>query len=351
VNILTDYDYDVVIVGAGTAGLSAGVELEKSGISYIILDKKQEIGMPVRSTGAVSLEWVKKIGMPTDSKIISANIENMSFRTESGKRIDLKFQRTVGLVYDFTKYEKYLADEFAGKKLNIRLGTRVNDVTGNQVITDSGTYTGKYIIYAAGPQSKFGEKLGKNDVLVAYEEIRRVPMRKDFQMILWFSDRVPGGYLWDFSESENSRKIGVCFYPGSGKQPRDVLYEFDRIYPELKGDIISTMAHQIPLSKPVDRVVRNNYLYTGDMVNAVLNTTAGGLQGAFWTGQLAAKSIINNNPDEYQQNWESYVKPWLMKHYELHRKMNRKGEKSIGRLISVARMMPKSLQKRVFAGL
>ena len=59
-NILTDYDYDVVIVGAGTAGLSAGVELEKSGISYIILDKKQEIGMPVRSTGAVSLEWVKK---------------------------------------------------------------------------------------------------------------------------------------------------------------------------------------------------------------------------------------------------------------------------------------------------
>ncbi len=348
---MTDYDYDVIIIGAGTAGLSAGAELEKNGISYIILDKKQEIGIPVRSTGAVSLEWVKRIGMPTSGKIVSAEIKNMSFRTESGKRIDLNFEKTVGLVYDFTLYEKFLAQEFAGKPLNIRMNTRVNSVDGNTVQTDKGSYRGKYIIFAAGPQSSFGPKLSKNDVLVAYEEIRNVPARKDFQMILWFSDRVPGGYLWDFAESDHSRKIGVCFYPGTGKQPKNVLYEFDGIYPDLKGDIISTMAHQIPLSRPVDTVVRGNYLYTGDMVNAVLNTTAGGLQGAFWTGKSAAESIINNNPSLYQQKWDGEIKPWLLKHHNMHRKMNRKGEKSIGRLITLAKMMPTSVQKRVFAGL
>ncbi|MGP6239381.1 NAD(P)/FAD-dependent oxidoreductase [Cuniculiplasma sp. SKW4] len=344
-------DFDVVIIGAGTAGLSAGAELEKNGKSYIILDKKSEIGLPVRSTGAVSLEWVKKIGMPVDPNIISAEIQNMSFRTESGKRMDLNFNKTVGFVYDFTKYEKYLADEFSGKKLNIRLNTRVNEVSGNEIRTDSEIFRAKNVIFAAGPQSKFGEKLGKNEVLVAYEEIRRVPSRKDFQMILWFSDRVPGGYLWDFAESEISRKIGVCFYPGNGKQPKEVLYEFDKIYPELKGEIISTMAHQIPLTKPVDTVVKGNYLYTGDMVNAVLNTTAGGLQGAFWSGKLAAQSIVAGNPMLYQQNWDNYVKPWLMRHHEMHRKMNRRGEKSVGRLITLAKMMPKSVQKRVFAGL
>ncbi len=348
---MTDNDFDVIIIGAGTAGLSAGVELEKNGVSYIILDKKSEIGIPVRSTGAVSLEWVKKIGMPTVPNIVSSEIQNMSFRTESGKRIDLNFNRTVGLVYDFTKYEKYLAYEFSGKKLNIKLNTRVNEVSGNEVKTDSETFTGKNIIFAAGPQSKFGEKLGKNQALVAYEEIRKVPKREDFQMILWFSDRVPGGYLWDFAESETSRKIGVCFYPGNGKQPKEVLYEFDEIYPELKGDIISTMAHQIPLTRPVERVLKGNYLYTGDMVNAVLNTTAGGLQGAFWTGKLAAQSIIAGNPSTYQEKWDSEVKPWLMKHHEMHRKMNRNGERSVGRLITLARVMPKSVQKRVFAGL
>ena len=53
---MTDFDYDAIIIGAGTAGLSAGAVLEKNGKNYIILDKKKEIGVPVRSTGAVSLE-------------------------------------------------------------------------------------------------------------------------------------------------------------------------------------------------------------------------------------------------------------------------------------------------------
>ena len=47
------FDYDAVVIGAGTAGLSAGIALQKAGKRYIIIDKKAEIGIPVRSTGAV----------------------------------------------------------------------------------------------------------------------------------------------------------------------------------------------------------------------------------------------------------------------------------------------------------
>ncbi|MCL4326746.1 MAG: FAD-binding protein, partial [Candidatus Thermoplasmatota archaeon] len=112
------FDYDAVVIGAGTAGLSAGIALQKAGKRYIIIDKKAEIGIPVRSTGAVSKEWVERIGMPVDDGIITTKIRAMSFRTDRGKSISMDFKKTVGYVYDFTRYEKFLAESMAGK-LNI----------------------------------------------------------------------------------------------------------------------------------------------------------------------------------------------------------------------------------------
>ncbi len=344
------YDYDTIVIGAGTGGLAAGCALEKGGANYLILDKKDEIGVPVRSTGAVSMEWVNRIGMPTDKKIIRSEIRNIWFRTDIGKDISLKYDHPVGLEYDFTPYEQYLAKEFAGE-LNIKLKTRVASVEGNEVKTDSETLTAKNIVMAAGPQSTFGEKLPRDNVLVAYEEIRELPRRDDYEMILWFSDKVPGGYFWDFADSDNTRKIGLCYYPLTGKRPQEVLDEFTKMFPEVEGKKLSTIAHQIPLGPPFKTVVKENRMYVGDMINAVINTTAGGLQGAFWSGMEAGKAALNDNPAQYQQSWSDNIMPWLQKHHDLHKRMNKKGVRTIGRLMTMAKFMPKSMQKKVFGGL
>lgn len=344
------YDYDAIVIGAGTGGLAAGIALKQGGSNYIILDKKDEVGLPVRSTGAVSMEWVKRIGMPTDGNIVRSMINSILFRTDTGKSISLKYDHPVGLVYDFTTYEKYLSREFAGD-LNIKLKTRVTSVEGNEVKTDEGTMTAKNIVMAAGPQSTFGEKLPRDNFLVAYEEIRELPRRDDYEMILWFSDSAPGGYFWDFADTDNTRKIGVCYFPLNPSKPKDVLAKFTEKFPEVQGKQVSTIAHQIPLGPPLDTVVKENRLYVGDMVNAVLNTTAGGLQGAFWSGMEAGKAIVDGDLSKYQGAWDSEIKPWLTKHHDLHRRMNRNGAKSIGRLMTMAKFMPKSVQKKVFGGL
>ena len=345
-----EYDFDTIVIGAGTGGLSAGASLKKAGSSYIIIEKKQEIGLPVRSTGAVSLEWVNRIGMPKEKKIISSEIFGMDFRTFNGNHIPLKFDKPVGLVYDFTKYEKYLADEFAGK-LNIRMNERVLKVQGNEVTTDKEKITAKNLIMAAGPQSNLGPKLGKTQALVAYEETRELPKRDDFQMILWFSNLAPGGYFWDFAESDNTRKIGVCYYPIEPSQPKNVLEKFTEKFPEVQGKMLHNMAHQIPLTAPLEKVVDGNRLMVGDMVNAVLNTTAGGLQGAFWSGKAAGEAASLDDPNIYQRTWSESIYPWLKKHNDLHSKIHKKGEKSVSRYITLAKIMPKSVKKKIFGGL
>ncbi|AKA49617.1 hypothetical protein IX51_11455 [uncultured archaeon] len=344
------FDYDAIVIGAGTGGLSAGISLKRGGSKYLILDKKEEIGVPVRSTGAVSIEWVNRIGMPTDKSIVRSFIKGIDFRTDRGKKISLTYDHPVGLVYDFTTYEKFLAEKFAGD-LNINLKTRVTSIEGNVVRTEDGELTAENIIMAAGPQSSFGDKLSRDNVLVAYEEVRELPARDDFEMILWFSDNAPGGYFWDFADTDSTRKIGVCYYPLSPSKPKDVLANFTKQFPEVDGKAVSTIAHQIPLGPPASTVVKGNRLFVGDMINAVLNTTAGGLQGAFWSGIEAGKAAVRNDPAQYQNVWDEKIRPWLLKHHELHRRMHRKGAKSIGRLMSIARVMPKSMQKKVFGGL
>ncbi len=345
-----EFDYDAIVIGAGTGGLSAGASLKRSGARYLIIDKKHEIGLPVRSTGAVSLEWVNRIGMPTEKKIISSEIFGMDFRTTGGNHIALTFDKPVGLVYDFTKYEKYLSSEFEGK-LNIRMDERVLSVEGNEVTTDKEKITAKNIVLAAGPQSNLGPKLGKNKALVAYEETRELPKRDDFQMILWFSDMAPGGYFWDFAESENTRKIGVCYYPIEPSQPKNILAKFTEKFPEVRGEMLHSMAHQIPLTAPAETVTDGNRLMVGDMVNAVLNTTAGGLQGAFWSGKEAGNAAAADNPARYQKAWTENIYPWLKKHNELHGKIHKKGEKSVSRYMTIAKFMPKSVKKKIFGGL
>ena len=89
------------------------------------------------------------------------------------------------------------------------------------------------------------------------------------------------------------------------------------------------MAHQIPLSAPLEKVVDGNHMFTGDMVNAVLNTTAGGLQGAFWTGTAAGEAVVAGDTMIYQKKWAEEISPWLLKHHRLHQRMHRRGIKSI----------------------
>ena len=40
--------YDIIIIGAGPAGLMAARELKKQNINFLIIDSKKEIGLPLR---------------------------------------------------------------------------------------------------------------------------------------------------------------------------------------------------------------------------------------------------------------------------------------------------------------
>ena len=60
-------DYDVIIVGAGPAGLSAAITLAEEKVNVLVLDRKQEIGCPKRCAEGLSLRYFKLMGLDPKS--------------------------------------------------------------------------------------------------------------------------------------------------------------------------------------------------------------------------------------------------------------------------------------------
>ncbi|HID09049.1 TPA: FAD-dependent oxidoreductase, partial [Candidatus Micrarchaeota archaeon] len=60
-------DWDVVVVGGGPAGLFFAIKAAERGLDVLVLDKKQEIGSPVRCAeglGADAVEMLISSGLP-----------------------------------------------------------------------------------------------------------------------------------------------------------------------------------------------------------------------------------------------------------------------------------------------
>ena len=55
--------YDVVVVGAGPAGSLTARHAAEGGASVLMIEKKPEIGAPLRCAEGVSKEGLKKVGI------------------------------------------------------------------------------------------------------------------------------------------------------------------------------------------------------------------------------------------------------------------------------------------------
>lgn len=321
-----------IIIGAGTSGLSAGRIFNDYDKEYLILDAKEEIGKPIRSTGAVSKHFIQKLGMPFNWNIIAAKISSAKLTNDDGKYTLLRFDEPVGYLYDFTEYEKFL-----GRGLNIQLNERVTSIDGNIVRTEGGRYEADNVIIATGTNQKFSHHdslmNSYQPLIMGYQETRKLPKRSDSDLVVWFSNYAQGGYIWDFPGNRETRKIGIVLAMNNGISPKNRLREFTRLHEELDGKVEQIISHRLSVGVPPANVVFKNRLYVGDAARSCFATTGGGLQGAFWSGKEAALSIVSGDAKGYQNFWDNELRPLLNKHYRIARLMYRNGTKKFNSLL------------------
>jgi len=327
-----------IIIGAGISGLSSARALRSRGHEVIVIEQNKQIGYPIRSTGGIAKYFVDKLNIPSPSDVIASDIRSVDIRDDYGHHASISFDHTVGYVYDYPKFINNIAN-------NIKVNTseRVIDIDykNNIIHTDHDTYTldrGDRLIVSSGPYAlslipdimRNEYSVSDDDTIVGYEETRMLGKRQDYDLVLWFTKYAPGGYFWDFPDSNGRRRIGLGVTKPHALKIKEYFMKFMDIHPELNGDVDHTISHLIPVAPPVKRVVYGDAYFVGDTVHTVFSTTGGGLQMGWYSGLKAGSS---QNTMDYQNVWNKEIYHILMRHYKLKKFIYSLSDKQISKIL------------------
>ena len=114
--------YDVLVIGAGPAGSIAARNAAEKGLDVLLIEKRQEIGDPVRCAEGVSKECLKK-HVEIDKKWICADLKASHIYAPDGTRIEMAEEISggeVGYVLERKVFDRALAEQAARAGAEVR---------------------------------------------------------------------------------------------------------------------------------------------------------------------------------------------------------------------------------------
>ncbi len=195
-NKFQDKEFDVIIVGAGPAGIGVGILLQRLGINHIILEK--------HSVGASFRKW------PKETRFISPSFTGNFFKMPDLNAISPNTSPAFSLLTEHpsgTEYAEYLLGVAEYYELPIQENIEVKDVQKKKKVftlnTSKGAYRSRVVIWAAGEYQYPKTASFKGDHLCThYSEIASFSDMKGKEQI------VIGAYESGFDSAVNLLEIG-----------------------------------------------------------------------------------------------------------------------------------------------
>ena len=322
-----------VIIGAGYAGLAAGIALANKKIKTTILEKSAQIGYPVRCGGGSWIEDLEKLNIP---KEYMHPINGVILVTPKHK---IKFETKIPqmCVLNTEKVLKHLEEEFVRQGGNILLKHNVltpvvnnNIVTGVEVLSSGkkSTINGDVFIDASGFSAVLAKKAGlqKKAVRFAaggeYELAAPGFSQKDALLIFGYAS-IPSGYGWIFPCGGNRIRAGVGLI--NPKKAVNLQAGIKAMLEQLKKEnaiklesykILEYHHGVISCDKPLKDTIREGLITVGDSAGQLSLLVGEGTRFALEvgrdTGALLAEHLIGKK--DFCQ-FASVYRPFVRKKY------------------------------------
>ncbi len=327
--------YDVIIVGAGPAGSIAAGTVAKKGLSALLIEKRQEIGAPVRCAEGIGKIRLEKHIRP-DPKWICAQISGACIYAPDGTLIRICDEcagNEVGYVLDRKIFDRALAEQAAADGADVMVKTRC---TG--LIIEDGCVKGVILMYrgeeyrvladivigADGVESKVGKWAGIDTTLkptqietCAQFLVSGLDMDPTYCHFYMGNKIAPAGYIWLFPKGDGmfNAGIGILGDRACEKRPIDLLSEFlIKNFPQAR--IIEMVAGGVPTSGPMERTITDGLILAGDAARQSDPFTGGGIANAMDAGEIAGnvavEAIQNNDMSmrtlrKYEDRWRKTI--------------------------------------------
>lgn len=331
--------YDVVVIGAGPAGSIAARTCAEAGLSTLLLEKRQEIGSPVRCGEAVGKETVETF-IPLDPKWIASEIDTFSLTNPRGDcAVMPPMERT--LVLERKIFDRELAHAAASAGAEVLVKARAtglikNDrVEGVRVNVQGRLHNvqATVVIGADGTESQSPRWAG----------LKSIPQLKDYYTAAQYlmtdidiNPRIcqyhigwslaPGGYCWVFPKGNRTANVGLVMAvdPKETKSAIEYLNDFVAArFP--RSSILAQVVGGIPITNVLPQMVTDGYLCVGDAAHQSDPLTAGGITNGMHGGLFAAQTAIEaiRAGDVSAQFLRQYEEKWDAEFGKLYRRLHR----------------------------
>src|SRR5579863_5549379 len=123
---MNDLSTDVLVVGAGPAGSMTAKWAAMHGAKVLLIEKRQEIGSPVRCGEGMSKDWLPEVGITPSSRWINVEVEGARIFSPSEKVLEINEKdagNEVGYVVERDAFDKQLAIDAANAGAEVLLKT------------------------------------------------------------------------------------------------------------------------------------------------------------------------------------------------------------------------------------
>jgi digeranylgeranylglycerophospholipid reductase len=308
-------DYDIVVVGGGPAGSVTAWHAAKGGARVLLLEKKQEIGAPLRCAEGVSKKGLDNCGIKADRRWISAEMVGAKIVSPGGSVFRLNEKSAgneVGFVLERHLFDKAMAVEAAKAGAEIRLKASATGllmdgdaITGVNVI-DNGQHrkvTASCVVGADGFESQVGRWTGidttlkPGDITTCFQyRMANIDIEPDYCEFI-IGSMAPGGYVWIFPKDDGIANVGIGVLLTKLKHPGEVKAYLDKFIARdkrlCKGQAVEAVAGAVSVSAPLDKVTRDNLLLVGDAARMIDPITGGGIINGCQAGMFAGKVLAD----------------------------------------------------------
>lgn len=293
---------DVVIVGAGLAGLQTARLLGREGVSVVLIDRKKSLTQKIHTTGIFVKRTLDDFDLP--EHCLGPAIRHVTLYSPKLRALELvsaQDEFRIGRMGEL--YEHYL-------KQCIDSGVEWSPDTSYEGYTRTGelltvnvtagtaprTITTRFLIAGDGACSRAARdlRLDENrEWIVGVEEVLTgVPWSGPPRLLCFLDPRIAPGYIgWVAADGEEAH-VGVAGYAAKF-DPNSALETFRRNISgivELKNATrVERRAGRIPVGGVLRNIVNSDGLLIGDAAGAVSPLTAGGLDPCMRLSTLAAR--------------------------------------------------------------
>lgn len=358
-------EVDCLVIGAGPAGSITAREVAKGGWKVLLIEKRAEIGVPVRCGEGISKSLLDLIGLEKDPTFISAEMDGAKIHSPNGSVLVLGPEiagAEVGFVIQREKFDQEVAKQAvrAGSEVWVRAEALSYEdmVDGVKVrikkLTDEIEVKAKVVVAADGYESLIARWAGIDtkldlkdiDTCLQYEMVN---VDTDDRYTEFFLGKcfVPGGYIWCFPQGPGIANVGLGVNGSMVKDradPKRYLDQFIAKDPRFsKGRITEINGGGVSVSLPLEETVADHLVIVGDAARMIDPLTGGGVYNGCFAAIQAGRTICEalekgdtskEALEPYEQRWREGIEMEMVRNYLAKEKLLEVSDETLDKVIS-----------------